>query len=207
MSSRRCAGGNGEADGGETEGEVGHEQALAGHLAQRRLRGGEQDGAAGGTVLEGLEDAEEQTLAGRGEQVDAVEIGEAGEGGGVGVGNQPLAGIAALKAGGGERGAGEKIAGQGVLAAAVFAFDGGYLHVGRGHLSLHEELAPGGADADDLEGVRGNPARPARGRRRRVEAGIARRFASISTCLASLALNGSLANRGLIGGGWENMNC
>ena len=142
---------NGEADGGETEGEVGHEQALTGHLAQRGLRGGEQDGAAGRTILERLEYAEQQALAGRGEQVDAIEIGEAGEGGGIGVGDQPLAGIAALEAGAGEGRVAEEIAGQGLLAGAVLAFDGGHLDVGRGHLRLHEELAPGGADANDLE--------------------------------------------------------
>ena len=139
----------------ETEGEVGHEEALTGHLAERSLRGGEQDGAAGGTVLESLEDAEEEALAGRGEEIDAIEIGEAGEGGGVGVGYQPLAGVAALKGGVGQRGAAEEITGQGLLAAAVLAFDGGYLDVRGGHISLHEELAPGRADADDLVGVGG----------------------------------------------------
>jgi hypothetical protein len=96
--------GDGEADGAEAEGEVGQEQALAGHLAERGLRGCEDDGAAGRAVLHGFEDAEEQTLAGRGEQIDAVEIGKAGEGVGVGVGDQPLAGVSALEAGaGGER--------------------------------------------------------------------------------------------------------
>jgi hypothetical protein len=33
---------------------------------------------------------------------------------------------------------------------AVFAFDSGYLYMGSGHLGLHEELSPGGADADGL---------------------------------------------------------
>ena len=36
------------------------------------------------------------------------------------------------------------------FAGAVFAFDGGHLQVGRGHFSLHEELAPGSADADQM---------------------------------------------------------
>jgi hypothetical protein len=94
-------------------------------------------------------------LSGRGEQIDAIEIGEADEGGWVGVGYQPFAGIAALEAGGGEWGAAEEIAGQSLLAASVFALNGGYLNVGRCHLSLHEELAPGGADSHDLEGVGG----------------------------------------------------
>ncbi len=119
------------------------------------MRRGEQDGAAGRTVLEGLEDAEEQALAGRGEQVNAIEIGEAGKGGGIGVGYQPFAGVAALEAGGGQWRTAEEIAGQGLLAAAVLALNGGYLHMGSGHLRLHEELAPGGADANDLEGVGG----------------------------------------------------
>ncbi len=95
----QAQGRNGEADGGEAEGEVGDKQALTGHLAKRGLRGGEEDGASGGAVLEGFEHAQKQALAGRGEKIDAVEEGEAGEGGGVGVGDQPLAGIAALKAG------------------------------------------------------------------------------------------------------------
>jgi len=95
--------GNGEADGGEPEGQVGHEKALTGHLAERGLRGGQHHGAARGTVLERLEDAEEQTLAGGGKQVNAVKVGEAGKGGGIGVGYQPFTGIAALEAGRGER--------------------------------------------------------------------------------------------------------
>jgi hypothetical protein len=91
--------GNCKADGAETEGEVGEEQALADHLAERSLRGGEEDGAAGGTVLEGFEDAEEEALSGRGQEIDAVEECKAGDGGGVGVGYKPLASIAALETG------------------------------------------------------------------------------------------------------------
>ena len=102
-----------------------------------------------GAVLEIAQDAEEQSLSGRGEQVNAVKIGEAGEGGGVGVSDEPLAGVAALEAGAGERGAAEDESGEGVFADAGFALDGGDLEVGGGHLSLHEELAPSGADADD----------------------------------------------------------
>jgi hypothetical protein len=44
------------------------------------LRGCEQDRAAGRAVLKIFEDAEEQALSGRGEKVDAIEIGEASEG-------------------------------------------------------------------------------------------------------------------------------
>lgn len=47
--------------------------------------------------------------------------------------------------------AAEQIAGQGVFACAVFAFDGGHLEVGRGHFRLHQQLAPCRADADDLD--------------------------------------------------------
>ena len=36
-----------------------------------------------------------------------------------------------------------------MFADAGFALDGGDLHVGRGHLSLHQQLAPSRADADD----------------------------------------------------------
>ena len=89
--------GNGKADGGEAEGQVGQQEALSGHLAQRSLGGGQQDEAAGRAVLERLEHAQQQALAGRGEQVHAIEIGEAGEGGGIGVGDQPFAGVAALE--------------------------------------------------------------------------------------------------------------
>jgi hypothetical protein len=73
-----------------------------------------------------------------------------------------------------------------VLAGAVFAFDGGHLQMGRGHLRLHEELAPGGADADDLDerlGFGFNEGKPGEGG----WAGSERRFASVSTCLSSVA--------------------
>jgi len=139
-----------EADGGEAKGEIGKKKSLTGHLAQRRLRRCEQDRAARRAILKILEDAEEQALAGRGEKVDAIEIGEAGESGGIGVGSEPLAGIAALKGAGGEGRAAEEIAGEGLFAGAVLTFDGGNLEMGRGHLRLHEELAPCGADAYDM---------------------------------------------------------
>ncbi len=106
-----------------------------------------------GAVLKGFEDAEKQTLAGRGEQVDAIEIGEADEGGGVGVGYQPFAGVAALEGGISQRGAFVEITGQGLLAASVLTLDGGYLDVGGGHFSLHKEFAPCRAYAYDLVGV------------------------------------------------------
>ena len=89
----------------------------------------------------------------RGKKVNAIEIGKAGEGGGVGIGDQPFAGIAALEGGGCEGGAAEKIAGQGLFAGAVFAFNGGYLHMRRDHVGLHEELSPGRADAGDGQGL------------------------------------------------------
>jgi len=76
----QAQGRNGEANGGEAEGEVGEQETLASHLAERSLRGGEENGAAGGAVLESFEDTEEEALSGRGEEVDAVEEGEAGEG-------------------------------------------------------------------------------------------------------------------------------
>ncbi len=145
---------NGEADGAKAEGEVRHEQALTGHLAERGLRRGQEHGAAGRAILQGLENAEQQALSGRGEQVDAVEIGEAGEGVGIGVGDQPLAGIAALESSCGQWRPAEEVAAEGLLARAVFAFDGGYLNGRGGHICLGKELAPGGADADDLHGRR-----------------------------------------------------
>lgn len=42
-----------------------------------------------------------------------------------------------------------------MLAGAMLALDGSHLQVGRGHLGLHEELAPGGADANDMDGSSG----------------------------------------------------
>ena len=119
------------------------------------MRRGKKDGTAGGTVLKGFEDAQEKALAGRGEEIDAIEIGEAGEGGGVGVGYQPFAGVAALKGGVGQGRTVEEITSQGLLAAAVLALNGGDLDVGGGHFSLQEELAPSGADAYDLVGKGG----------------------------------------------------
>ena len=145
---------NGEADGGKAEGEVGEEQALAGHLAQGCLGGCQDYGASGGTVLESLEEAEEQALSGRGEEVDAIKVGEAGKSGRIGIGYQPLAGIAALKDGcvGGvaEWGTAVEIAGQGLLADSGLAFNGGDLQVGRGDLGLHDQFAPGRAHAHHL---------------------------------------------------------
>ena len=143
---------DGEANGSEAEGEVGQQQALTGHLAERCLRGSEEDGAAGGAILEAFKNAEEESLSGRGEEVHTIEISEAGEGGWVGVVGEPLARVAALKAGGSERGAAEEIASQREFAAAVFTLDGGDLEMRCGHFSLHEELAPCRTDADDLDG-------------------------------------------------------
>jgi hypothetical protein len=37
----------------------------------------------------------------------------------------------------------------------MLALNGGNLQVGRSHFGLHEELAPCGADADDLDGRAG----------------------------------------------------
>ena len=88
---------DGEADGGETEGEVGHEQALPGHLAERGFRGGDEDSAAGGAILESFEYAEQKALAGRSEEIDAVEVEKAGDFRGVGFVYQPLARVAALE--------------------------------------------------------------------------------------------------------------
>jgi hypothetical protein len=42
-----------------------------------------------------------------------------------------------------------------VFAGAMLALNGGNLQVGRGHFGLHKKLAPGGADADDLNGGAG----------------------------------------------------
>ena len=198
---------DGKANRSEAKREVGKEQSLTGHLAQRSLRGGEQDSAAGRTVLKVFEDAEEQALAGRGEKVDAIEIGEAGEGGGIGVGGEPLAGVAALKCAGGEGRATEEITGKGVLAGAMLALDGGNLQVGRGHFCLHEELAPGCADADDMDGGGGGiklHERKAGG------GGLCMEWSGamheIPTCLASGAKVNCQVITGLIGEVGENMN-
>jgi len=104
------------------------------------------------TVLECLEDAEEEALSGRGEEVDAIEIGEASEGGGIEFSGEPLAGIAAQKGGLRERRVGEEMAGEGLLAGAGLALDRGDLDVRRGHFRLREELTPDGAYACELRG-------------------------------------------------------
>jgi len=90
-------------------------------------------------------------LSRRGEEVHAIEISEAGEGRRIGVGGEPLTCVAALEAGGGEGRAAEEIAGQSGFAAAVLAFNGGNLKMRRGHFGLHEELAPRGADSDEVD--------------------------------------------------------
>ena len=141
---------HGETHGGETEGEVGHEKALGGHLAERDLGRGDKNGAAGRAILEGFENAEEESLAGRGEQVDAVEVDESGHDGRVGLVDQPLAGVVALEGGARQGRVGMHEARQGLLAGAALAFNGGQLHVGRDHFGLEEEFSPGGVDADDL---------------------------------------------------------
>jgi hypothetical protein len=123
-------------------------------LAQRSLGGGEEDGAAGGSILKDFKDAEEEALAGRGEEVNAVEECESGEGGWIGVGGEPFASITTLKAGTGEGGAAEEVAGEGVFAGTLFAFDGSELDVRGGHIGLGDELSPGSADADELKGLR-----------------------------------------------------
>ena len=41
-----------------------------------------------------------------------------------------------------------------MLAGTLFALDGGDLNVGGGHVGLGKELAPCGADADQLIGLR-----------------------------------------------------
>jgi hypothetical protein len=117
------------------------------------LRGGDQNGAAGRTVLKVLENAEEQPLAWRGEKVDAIEISKADKSGGIGVCGQPLASVATLKGVVGESRAAEEIARESVLAGAVLALNGGDLDVGRDHFGLHKELAPGGTYANNLDGA------------------------------------------------------
>lgn len=117
------------------------------------MRGSNQNGATGGTVLKVLENAEEQPLAGRGEKVDAIKISEADESGGISVCGQPFTRVAALKVAGGKGRAAEQITRESVLAGAVFALNGGDLDVRRDHISLHEELAPGGTYADSLDGA------------------------------------------------------
>jgi len=143
---------NDKTDGGEPEGKIREQKTLASHLAERGLRGRDEDSAAGGTVLERLEDSQEEPLAGRREQVDAIEIGKAYERGGIAVGGEPLARVAALKAGAAERRMAKEIARKRVLAGAVFAFNGGDLEMRRSHLSLGEEFAPGCANAYDVDG-------------------------------------------------------
>ena len=115
------------------------------------MRRGEQNGAAGWAILESAEHGEEQALAGRGEKIDAIEVGEAGECGRIAVCRQPLARIAALKYRTKQGRAGEEITRERVLPSAVFAFDGRDLEMGRSHFRLHKKLSPCGADTYDLD--------------------------------------------------------
>ena len=142
-----------KANRSEAKGEVRKEQSLAGHEAERSLRGSNQNGVAGRTVLKVSENAKEQSLSRRGEKVDAIEIGEAGKGGCVGVCGQPLASVAALKVAGRKGRTAEQIARESVLAGAVLTLNGGDLDLRCDHIGLHEELAPGGTYADNLDGV------------------------------------------------------
>ena len=102
---------DGESDGGEAVGEVRDQEPLGDELPQGSLGRGDEGGAAGGQVLECFKDGEEQALAGSCEQVDAVEIVEAGGQCGAGNVDEPLASVVALKGGVGERGTAVKIAG------------------------------------------------------------------------------------------------
>ena len=88
---------NSESHSGEPEGKIGHKEPPSRHLAQRSFRGGHARRARR-TILHGLQNAEKQPLAGRCEQIDAIEIDEPCEHCRIGLGDQPLAGIVALKA-------------------------------------------------------------------------------------------------------------
>ena len=77
-------------------------------------------------------------MSGRREEVDAVEVGEACESGGIGISGEPLTRVAALKLGSGEWRAAEEIACEGLFTGAVFAFNGGDLEMRRGHFGLHQ---------------------------------------------------------------------
>ncbi len=197
---------NDEADSAEAKGQVGQKQALAGHLAQRGLRGGEQDGAAGRAVLQGFQNAEEQALSGRGEQVDAVKIDEAGQGGGIGVSDQPFAGIAALEGARGERGAAEEIAGEGLFAGAVFALNGGQLHVGRCHFSLHQQLSPGCAYTCDRRRLRRGGFNEGKARDGGLGLELSDALHGFQRASPSWPGSGDQANRCLIGIERESMN-
>ena len=106
---------DGETDGGEAVGEVGDQEPLGDELPQGSLGSCDEGGAAGGQVLECFEDGEQEALAGSGEQVDAVEVVEAGGHCGAGNVDEPLASVVALKGGVGEWGTAVKIAGERLL--------------------------------------------------------------------------------------------
>lgn len=137
--------GNGKTNGGETEGEIGQQQPLAGHLAQRGLRRGNQQNAGGWMVLQMLEHVEQQALAGRRKQVYAIEVCESRQMCGVPF-QQPFAGILALEWRAGQGRAAEHVTGQRLFARSGFALDGRKLHVRSGHVGLQQQLAPRVAD-------------------------------------------------------------
>ena len=115
------------------------------------MRRGEQHGATRRAILEGLEHTKQQALAGWGEKVNAIKIGKAGKGCGIRVGGEPLARIAALKAGFSKRRTGIEIACERLLAAAGFALDGSKLQVRRGYVSLQKQFVPGCTNANEFE--------------------------------------------------------
>jgi len=87
--------------------------------------------------------------------------------GGIGVGDEPFAGVAALEGGVGEGGAAEEIAARVCLPEPGSPSRAATWRWGAAIFSLHEKFAPDGADADDLRaGNAGGDSRSTRVRRR-----------------------------------------
>src|SRR5579863_9327153 len=90
---------NGEANSREAKGELRQKKAFAGHLTEGSLRGGNQRKRLGVAALQRPEHAEQQSLSGGSEQIDAIEIDEPGDKLRIDLGEQPVTGAAALEVG------------------------------------------------------------------------------------------------------------
>ncbi len=143
-------------DGGQAEGEVGQEIALAGKLSQRGVRRDQEKKARSAgwitraQALERFNEVEEQALPRGGEQVDAVEVESAGKGCGIRFVGQPFASVAAAKGEIAERRLAVEGLREEVLASAGLTFNGRDVETGSGDFSLEQQPAQRGADANKL---------------------------------------------------------
>jgi hypothetical protein len=141
-----------ELDGRQPKGEVREKEVLTGELAQGGMGGGEEKEAGGGVALEEFEKAEQQVLACRGEQVDAVEVERSLERRDFAVGGEPGACVRAAERQVGEGGLAVRSLAEEMLASAGFSLEERDMGVGCNHPGLEQEAAQSGTDADERFG-------------------------------------------------------